>query len=329
MLGRVQPRSLRASSGSDLKTERGVASCGGGSQPFAPGGPGPRPPGTTTWLRGARCTDPGNAGDGSAAPGEKPPRWSAERRASRVTGRKAPRKRLAYRVISAFTRVCDAHDTPHGCLARTRTFLGAPPTPRFGVSEATMQNPDANASRERDGLFDIVSYEPSPCAMLVPHPEERACRGGPATSIARARVSKDEDGHGAGSSCFETHRSALGLWKRLRSRPAAMLLSMRATVRGAFWPNEAKRAYVFDPSEASTCGCGKRSPAALHCSGLLFTMNAATPTCRAVSARSADRKSTRLNSSHPSISYAVFCLKKKKSSEACLARKPKSYVSQV
>src|SRR5690348_18220543 len=29
-------------------------------------------------------------------------------------------------------------------------------------------------------------------------------------------------------------------------------------------------------------------------------------------ATSADRKSTRLNSSHPSISYAVFCLKKKK-----------------
>src|SRR5690348_17730321 len=27
---------------------------------------------------------------------------------------------------------------------------------------------------------------------------------------------------------------------------------------------------------------------------------------------SRDRKSTRLNSSHPSISYAVFCLKKKK-----------------
>src|SRR4051794_41869474 len=28
-----------------------------------------------------------------------------------------------------------------------------------------------------------------------------------------------------------------------------------------------------------------------------------------------DRKSTRLNSSHPSISYAVFCLKKKKKDE--------------
>src|SRR3712207_7949302 len=31
------------------------------------------------------------------------------------------------------------------------------------------------------------------------------------------------------------------------------------------------------------------------------------------SALSADRKSTRLNSSHANISYAVFCLKKKKS----------------
>src|SRR5690348_18031384 len=29
-------------------------------------------------------------------------------------------------------------------------------------------------------------------------------------------------------------------------------------------------------------------------------------------AEASDRKSTRLNSSHPSISYAVFCLKKKK-----------------
>src|SRR5437868_11209516 len=34
----------------------------------------------------------------------------------------------------------------------------------------------------------------------------------------------------------------------------------------------------------------------------------------------ADRKSTRLNSSHVSISYAVFCLKKKK--QLCLSRAP-------
>src|SRR5438477_11552578 len=35
-----------------------------------------------------------------------------------------------------------------------------------------------------------------------------------------------------------------------------------------------------------------------------------------------DRKSTRLNSSHMSISYAVFCLKKKKNITACLLIKP-------
>src|SRR6266487_5880737 len=32
-----------------------------------------------------------------------------------------------------------------------------------------------------------------------------------------------------------------------------------------------------------------------------------------------DRKSTRLNSSHPSISYAVFCLKKKKKTHNTLS----------
>ena len=74
-------------------------------------------------------------------------------------GRKAPRKRLAYRVISAFTRVFDAHDTPNGCRC-TRTSLGAPPTPSIRVSEAKLQSPGAkNAPRERDRLFDIVKTE--------------------------------------------------------------------------------------------------------------------------------------------------------------------------
>src|SRR5438876_8950064 len=35
-----------------------------------------------------------------------------------------------------------------------------------------------------------------------------------------------------------------------------------------------------------------------------------------------DRKSTRLNSSHPSISYAVFCLKKKKKDKQCYSTRP-------
>src|SRR5438876_9765168 len=44
----------------------------------------------------------------------------------------------------------------------------------------------------------------------------------------------------------------------------------------------------------------------------LFQYFGTTPNFQAVVQQ--DRKSTRLNSSHPSISYAVFCLKKKKKS---------------
>jgi hypothetical protein len=50
-----------------------------------------------------------------------------------------------------------------------------------------------------------------------PHPEERACASASAESNARARVSKDEDERLSAPSCFETHRSAPSLWKRLRS----------------------------------------------------------------------------------------------------------------
>src|SRR5438477_3605324 len=42
-----------------------------------------------------------------------------------------------------------------------------------------------------------------------------------------------------------------------------------------------------------------------------FTIATTTRSFRACSQRPGDRKSTRLNSSHMSISYAVFCLKKK------------------
>src|SRR5256885_8427731 len=52
-----------------------------------------------------------------------------------------------------------------------------------------------------------------------------------------------------------------------------------------------------------------------------FLRAAATP--RLMQANAAgDRKSTRLNSSHLVISYAVFCLKKKNSTENALLRSP-------
>jgi len=80
--------------------------------------------------------------------GPKPPRWSAERRASRVMGRKAPRKRLTCRVMAC----------PTGVLSAAPERLSALRPPSFGVSEAKLQTPDAkNAPRERVGVRCLTS----------------------------------------------------------------------------------------------------------------------------------------------------------------------------
>src|SRR2546430_15606052 len=59
-------------------------------------------------------------------------------------------------------------------------------------------------------------------------------------------------------------------------------------------------------SRVSCCTCSSR---------VRGSARSACPPCRSPNARQSarrDRKSTRLNSSHSQISYAVFCLKKKK-----------------
>jgi hypothetical protein len=164
-------------------------------------------------------------------------------------GRKAPRKRLACRVMC----------TPNGCFARTRTFLGAPPTPRFGLVKQRFKAPGVkNAPREREWLFDIVRWElpktvrrRAVTSVVVilrsAHAEEI-----PRIRARRTRVSKDE-GEGRRILAKRTQR--------------------------AFWPNEAKR---------GACARAKDQPAAVRNDrrrnfivfGLLFTMKFATHTCR-------------------------------------------------
>src|SRR6266480_7377559 len=53
------------------------------------------------------------------------------------------------------------------------------------------------------------------------------------------------------------------------------------------------------------------------------TTNGPTPRSTTSPAGTGDRKSTRLNSSHMSISYAVFCLKKKKHTQSIVRTKKK------
>src|SRR5699024_12227644 len=60
----------------------------------------------------------------------------------------------------------------------------------------------------------------------------------------------------------------------------------------------------FDPLSEKWAAAGGDDDKAMHALGVLVGHELET-----------DRKSTRLNSSHVSISYAVFCLKKKKLSQ--------------
>ena len=79
--------------------------------------------------------------------GPKSPRWSAERRASRVMGRKAPRKRLACRVISAFTRVFDARWHAQRVLRTHPNVSRRSAHPSIRVGEAKLQTPGAEMRR--------------------------------------------------------------------------------------------------------------------------------------------------------------------------------------
>src|SRR3954451_9872820 len=75
----------------------------------------------------------GNGGDGSAAPGQKSPRWSAERRASRVMGRGAAHSRGSV----ASRKRDNRHSAP----------VGAPPTPPGGWTRKDRDNPGATTRR--------------------------------------------------------------------------------------------------------------------------------------------------------------------------------------
>src|SRR6476620_7366969 len=124
--GRLPETVLKGGAGSGVLRPRLVTA---GS-----GGPGHRPPGMTTWLRGASLYGSGgNAGDGSAAPGRKSPWWSAERRASRVMGRAAPR----------WVRI----DASRKRDKRNSAPVGAPPTPLRVGCEWIETNPGAATRR--------------------------------------------------------------------------------------------------------------------------------------------------------------------------------------
>src|SRR5262245_64228799 len=64
----------------------------------------------------------------------------------------------------------------------------------------------------------------------------------------------------------------------------------------------------YEPNLAASDACTRIGAEPAN----VLVLKEVTPTCGPVEKTDEDRKSTRLNSSHLGISYAVFCLKKKK-----------------
>src|ERR1700746_3157564 len=130
MLEDAQPCSLRACSRDDPEcgARRGVLRWR--LVTARPGRQGPRPPGTTTWVRGARCTNP--QGHLPAVVGRRAPKETEARprepKIATVERREAsvPRHGTQGASLGAWRAALCAR--PTGVPPSTRTFLGAPPT---------------------------------------------------------------------------------------------------------------------------------------------------------------------------------------------------------
>src|SRR5690606_40120778 len=94
---------------------------------------------------------------------------------------------------------------------------------------------------------------------------------------------------------------------------------MGSSVSWSTWGSKVKRLKWMARAPLARMAAPTRAPGSRAWRGLARPRGPSTPTARirlydpyATAARGQDRKSTRLNSSHVKISYAVFCLKKKK-----------------
>ena len=113
------------------------------------GGPGHRPPGMTTWLRGARCTDPEAMPEMEARPpaenrhggaprGERPASWDAPHPAEVRSGRASPARQQNIVRLSALRPPLDRGGRDHEDTTRAQQRAA-------GTREAA---PESNRGRE-------------------------------------------------------------------------------------------------------------------------------------------------------------------------------------
>jgi hypothetical protein len=203
-------------------------------------------------------------------------------------GRKAPRKRLAYRVISAFTRVFDAHDTPHGCSAEHPNVSRRSAHPSFRVSEAKVQTPGAeNAPREQWSACCLRSWDRGWKSPNLQKNRKIQGSGPPARAAAKARSRASFARYvplGSSPRKRGPITTVFGYGSRLSARFAGVGRDDDGLVRAKQQPaavrNDRRRGFPV--------------------SGLLFTGNAATHTCRAFQRPSRIQVAARLPTSSSS-----------------------------
>jgi len=135
-----------------LNAERGVASCGGWLRNRSPREA--RDPALQALRPGCEelaVTDPAQMPVREARPRE-PKTATVERREASV-----PRHGTQGASLGAWPAASCAG--PTGVPPSTRTSLGAPPTPRFGVSETKLQTPGAETRRGNEGVR-VVDTKP-------------------------------------------------------------------------------------------------------------------------------------------------------------------------
>jgi hypothetical protein len=112
----------------------------------APGGPGPRPPGITTWLRGARCTDPEEMPEKEARPPTQNRHGGAPRgERPAAVGRAAPQQARIVAPDSATTEILR--------LSALRSpLIGAD-----GKEKSKTRAQKRAAGTKKTALFDIVN----------------------------------------------------------------------------------------------------------------------------------------------------------------------------
>src|SRR3712207_8427218 len=101
----------------------------------------------------------------------------------------------------------------------------------------------------------------------------------------------------------------------IRRPPRSTLFPYTTLFRSDLY-GEAMRPYLVAMSKAMSRGLAARGPLAIRILFYLVILGVLVALWKAATAATggavADRKSTRLNSSHANISYAVFCLKQQK-----------------